>query len=107
MVKYVVLLLSARALSEELRNQPHFLSKSRDIGPPNRISPPVDLRAAVYLADGGAAGDEDEEEEPRAAVEHAHDAEAAVRVGVVTVQGGQSGREPLCDDVKSKVLPQY
>ena len=49
--------------------------------------PPVDLRAAVNLPDGGAAGDEDEVEEPAVAVEEAHDAEAAVRVRVVAVLG--------------------
>ena len=48
---------------------------------------PVDFGAAVDLADGGAAGDEDEVEEPAAPVEEAHDAKAAVRVRVVAVLG--------------------
>ena len=49
--------------------------------------PPVDLRAAVDLPDGGAPGDEDEVEEPAVPVEEAHDSEAAVRVRVVAVLG--------------------
>ena len=48
---------------------------------------PVDFGAAVDLADGGAAGDEHEVEVPGGAVEHAHDAEAAVRVRVLRVLG--------------------